>query len=97
MFVRIRPVKALDQGEEPPASGDGSGDGSSPLEVIGEIEGSALKLRCRLLCDLLGVANSAAFTYLDGDSDTSANRNPNARRKCTTVLNWGSLFELNER
>jgi len=47
--------------------------------------------------DLLGVANSAAFTYLDGDSDTTANRNPNARRKCTTVLNWGSLFGLNER
>ena len=96
MFVRIRPVKALDQGEEPPASGDGSGDGSSPLEVIGEIEGSALKLRCRLLCDLLGVANSAAFTYLDG-GDTTANRNPSAFRKFTTLLNWGSRFGLNER
>ena len=83
---------------------DRSSDPASPCrrfgpasgEVIGEIEGSALKLRCRLLCDLLGVANSAAFTYLDGDSDTTANRNPNALRKCTTVLNWGSLFGRNE-
>ena len=84
---------------------DRSSDPASPCrrfgpasgEVIGEIEGSALKLQCRLPCGLLGVANCSAFAYLGGDGDTTANLSPNARRKCTTTLNWGSLFGLNER
>ena len=43
------------------------------------------------------IGNPTPEAYLDVDSDTTANRNPSARRKCTTLLNWGSLFGVNER